>query len=79
MCACQPATRTNLLGLGTTQGKFLLIASSKQPTVFAPREPWFYSFGHRETRETQFQFEPLGVSDEFNYSGWSGDCCAPEG
>ena len=58
----------NLLGLGTTQGKFFLIASSNNPRV-SPHMNIGFTVSGEGNRETVFQFEPLGVSDEFNYSG----------
>ncbi len=58
----------NLLGLGTTQGKFFLIASSNNPRI-SPHVNLGFTVSGEGNRETVFQFEPLGVSDEFNYSG----------
>jgi hypothetical protein len=58
----------NLIGLGTTQGKFFLIASSNNPRV-SPHVNIGFTLSGEGNRETMFQFEPLGVSDEFNYAG----------
>jgi hypothetical protein len=58
----------NLIGLGTTQGKFFLIASSSNPRV-SPHVNIGFTLSGEGNRDTMFQFEPLGVSDEFNYSG----------
>ena len=41
----------NLLGLGTTQGKFILIASSNQRACFAPREPGIHGLGRGRGRK----------------------------
>ena len=58
----------NLLGLGTTQGKFFLIASSTNQR-FSPHLNIGFTLSGEGSHETQYQFEPLGVSDEFNYAG----------
>jgi hypothetical protein len=58
----------NLIGLGTTQGKFFFIASSSNPRV-SPHVNLGFTVSGEGTRDTLFQFEPLGVSDEFNYAG----------
>ena len=58
----------NLLGLGTTQGKFFLIASSDNER-FSPHVNIGFTVSGEGKPETLFQFEPLGVSDEFNYAG----------
>ena len=58
----------NLLGLGTTQGKFFFIASSNNQR-FSPHVNIGFTVSGEGNRETLFQFEPLGVSDEFNYAG----------
>ena len=58
----------NLLGLGATQGKFLLIASSDNER-FSPHVNIGFTVSGEGKPETLFQFDPLGVSDEFNYAG----------
>jgi hypothetical protein len=58
----------NLLGLGTTQGKFFLIASSDNDRI-SPHVNVGFTVSGEGKPETQYQFEPLGVSDEFNYAG----------
>lgn len=58
----------NLLGLGTTQGKFFLIASSTNERISPHMNLGFTVSGEGE-REKVYEFEPLGVSDEFNYAG----------
>ena len=58
----------NLLGLGTTQGKFFLIASSTNERISPHLNLGFTVSGAGE-RERVYEFEPLGVSDEFNYAG----------
>jgi hypothetical protein len=58
----------NLLGLGTTQGKFFLIASSSNPRV-SPHVNIGFTVSGAGNRDALIQFQPLGVSDEFNYSG----------
>jgi hypothetical protein len=57
-----------LLGLGTAQGKFLFIASSANTRVSAHVNVGFTVSG-KGPRDTEFLFEPLGASDEFNYAG----------
>lgn len=58
----------NLLGLGTTQGKFFLIASSTHERI-SPHVNLGFTVSGEGKPETLYQFEPLGVSDEFNYAG----------
>jgi hypothetical protein len=58
----------NLLGLGTTQGKFFLIASSTNERI-SPHVNLGFTVSGEGKPETLYQFEPLGVSDEFNYAG----------
>jgi hypothetical protein len=58
----------NLLGLGTTQGKFLLIASSNHERLSPHVNLGFTVSGEGEA-EKVFEFDPRGVSDEFNYAG----------
>jgi len=58
----------NLLGLGTTQGKFLLIASSSHERV-SPHVNLGFTVSGAGEAEKVYQFDPLGVSDEFNYAG----------
>jgi hypothetical protein len=58
----------DLLGLGTTQGKFYLIVSSGNDRLF-PHLNIGYTVSGEGNRATQLAFEPLGVSDEFNYAG----------
>ena len=58
----------NLLGLGTTQGKFLLIASSNHERV-SPHVNLGFTVSGQGEAEKVYQFDPLGVSDEFNYAG----------
>ena len=58
----------NLLGLGTTQGKFILIASSNNERLSPHVNLGFTVSGDGEA-EKVYQFDPLGVSDEFNYAG----------
>lgn len=57
-----------LLGLGTTQAKFFLVLSSGNARV-SPHVNIGYTLSGEGKRETEFVFEPLGVSDEFNYAG----------
>jgi hypothetical protein len=58
----------DLLGTGTTQGKFLFIASSMYDRI-SPHVNIGFTLSGEGDRETRFQFEPLGMSDEFNYAG----------
>ncbi len=58
----------DLLGLGTTQGKFYLILSSGNDRL-SPHVNIGYTASGEGNRETEFLFEPLGASDEFNYAG----------
>jgi hypothetical protein len=58
----------DLLGLGTTQAKFLFIASSASDRL-SPHLNIGFTLSGEGTRESSFGFEPPGVSDEFNYSG----------
>jgi hypothetical protein len=58
----------NLLGLGTTQAKFMLIASSSNERLSPHVNLGFTVSGDGEA-EKVYQFDPLGVSDEFNYAG----------
>ena len=58
----------DLLGLGTTQGKFFLIASTTNDR-FATHMNLGFTVSGEGKPETLYQFEPLGVSDEFNYAG----------
>lgn len=58
----------DLLGLGTTQAKIFLVLSSGTERVF-PHVNIGYTLSGEGKRETEFLFEPLGVSDEFNYAG----------
>jgi hypothetical protein len=57
-----------LLGLGTTQGKVFFIASTSHEKI-SPHVNVGYTISGKGSRETEFLFEPLGVSDEFNYAG----------
>jgi Putative MetA-pathway of phenol degradation len=58
----------DLLGLGTTQAKFLFIASSNNAR-FSPHMNIGFTISGKGDVESGLAFEPLGVSDEFNYSG----------
>jgi hypothetical protein len=58
----------NLLGLGTTQGKVLLIASSNHERLSPHVNLGFTVSGEGEA-EKVYEFDPRGVSDEFNYAG----------
>ena len=58
----------DLLGLGTTQAKIFFIASSTSDKL-SPHVNLGFTISGQGKRETQFLFEPLGVSDEFNYAG----------
>jgi hypothetical protein len=58
----------NLLGLGTTQGKFLFIASSDYEK-FSPHFNIGFTISGEGNLETSYGIDPLGVSDEFHYSG----------
>jgi hypothetical protein len=58
----------DLLGLGTTQGKFILIASSQHERL-SPHANLGFTISGQGNREPQYGFVPLGVSDEFNYAG----------
>ena len=58
----------NLLGLGTTQGKFFLIASSENDRV-SPHVNIGFTVSGAGKPDVLYQFAPLGVSDEFNYAG----------
>jgi hypothetical protein len=57
-----------LLGLGATQGKVLFILSSGGNRV-SPHANIGYTISGKGSSETEFLFEPLGVSDEFHYAG----------
>jgi hypothetical protein len=58
----------NLLGLGTTQAKMFLIVSSGGGKVL-PHANVGFTVSGKGDQTTEFVFEPLGVSDEFNYAG----------
>jgi hypothetical protein len=58
----------DLLGLGTSQGKFYLIASTAGAVV-SPHVNIGFTVSGKGSRETDLVFEPLGVSDEFVYAG----------
>jgi hypothetical protein len=57
-----------LLGLGTTQGKFFLIASHANDRI-SPHVNLGFTVSGEGNTEKRYVFEPLGVSDEFNYAG----------
>ena len=59
---------SDLLGLGTAQAKFFLILSSTRGRV-SPHVNLGFTVSGEGERETRFQFQPLGVSDEMNYAG----------
>jgi hypothetical protein len=58
----------DLLGLGTTQAKVYYIASSGTDR-FAEHFNIGYTISGKGDQTTEFVFQPLGVSDEFNYAG----------
>jgi hypothetical protein len=57
----------DLLGLGTTQGKFMLIASSDNDRV-SPHMNIGFTLSGKGHVERGLVFEPIGASDEFNYA-----------
>jgi hypothetical protein len=58
----------NLLGVGTTQGKFFLIVSSGNER-FSPHVNIGYTLSGDGDTTPEFGVQPGGVSDEFNYAG----------
>jgi len=59
----------NLLGLGTTQAKVYLIWSQNNARVSPHLNVGYTISGKGETETVLGGFNPLGVSDEFNYAG----------
>jgi hypothetical protein len=58
----------DLLGLGTTQGKFYFVMSSGTDRVM-PHVNIGYTASGKGSTPAGVVFNPLGVSDEFNYAG----------
>jgi hypothetical protein len=58
----------DLLGVGATQAKFLFILSSGNDRI-SPHVNIGYTFSGEGSQDPVFGFEPLAVSDEFNYAG----------
>jgi hypothetical protein len=58
----------DLLGLGTAQAKIFMILSSTAGRI-SPHVNLGFTISGEGDRETRFNFQPLGVSDEVNYAG----------
>jgi hypothetical protein len=60
--------KDSLLGIGTTQGKLYLIVSSGNDRI-SPHLNLGYTVSGTGLRPLEYGFQPIGVSDEFNYAG----------
>ena len=67
--ACPPATRNDLLGLGTDAGQDVFHRVEPGTTRFSPHVNIGYTLSGDGPQEATFGVEPLAISDEFTYAG----------